>query len=107
MMLTGVRQHSADAPDPQPLGAVFNELQLVRVNVAGDDLPFSAYGNGCGKGLAPRRSADVLHPIALLGSGHHRHQMGGSILHHEPPLCKGRQALQISRTAHGEAVFEP
>ena len=107
MVLPCVGQHGTQAGDSQAFGPGVNQFQLVGMDVTGEDLPLPLHGNGGGKGFSAGGSAHILHPVAFFEPGHHRHQMGGGILDHKPPLRKGRQALQAPGTGHRETVGQP
>ena len=107
MLLPCVGQRRADAGDAQTLGAAVDELQLVGVDIAGEDLAPIPAVHGHGKGLAAGSGAHVQHPILLGRGGHGGHQTGGCVLHGESALPEGGQLLQIAGAADGKASRQP
>ena len=107
MLLPAVRQGGADGAEAQTLRAVFDEFQLVRVDVAGQDVAAVGHVHGQGEGLAAGGGADIQHPGVLVRGGGHGHQPRRRVLHGAASLGEGGQLLQITCAGDGEAALQP
>ena len=106
-MLPTIGLRHTNAFDSQSLRTLFQQLQLMGMDIAGDDLALILHVNGQREGLAAGCSTYVQHLGILCRCGDHRHQTGGSVLHHEAALREGRQTLQIAGGADLEAAGQP
>ena len=113
MLLPAVRQGGADGAEAQTLRAVFDELQLVRVDVAGQDVAAVGHVHGQGEGLATGGGADVQHPGVLVRGGGQGHQPRRRVLHGAATLREGGQGVQgelaeaLFCAGDGEASLQP
>ena len=107
VVLPPISQCRANGMKPQTSRTVLDQLQLVGMNIAGQDITLILHVNGQRKGFAARRGADVQHPVVALRSGHSGHQTGRGVLHREKPLPEGAEAFQIACTADLKAACHP
>ena len=107
MVLPAIGLSRANTGDPQTLSALFHQLQLMGMNIAGHDLPFIFHIHGKSKGFSAGCGANIQDPGLSIRGGHHSNKAGSSILHHKPALGKRRQALQITGPADFKAAGKP
>ena len=99
-----IGQRRAHDGNAQPRRAVFDELQLVGVDIAGQDVSPVAHLHRHSEGLAARCGAHVQHPVAGRRSRGHSRQPRRGVLHRAAPLRKGGQPLQVARTGDLKAA---
>ena len=107
MLLPTVCQRRGDGGEAKALGSLFNELQLMGMNVAGDDLAVVIAVDGDSEGLAAGCRANIQHVILFPALGYRRHQSGSGILHGEHTVTEQLHPLQIPCAADLKAALQP
>ena len=93
MLLPTVCQCSGNGGEAKALGALLNELQLMGMDIAGDDFAVVIAVDGDGKGLAAGGRANIQHVILFPALGYRGHQAGSGILHSEHTVAEQFHAL--------------
>ena len=107
MLLPTVCQRSGDGGEAKALSALLNELQLMGMDVAGDDLAVVITVDGDGEGLAAGCGTNVQYVVLFPALSYRRHQSGSGILHGEHTVAEQFHPLQIARTADLKAALQP
>ena len=107
VVLTRVGEQRAHAPDAEPLRPALDEPELMRIDVAREDLAAVLHVDREGEGLAARGGAHVEHAAAHPRRGDKRDKPRRRVLHHEASLAEGGELFEIARPRHEEAPGKP
>ena len=106
-MLRRVLQPCLQHRDPEALRALFDQRQLVRMDVAGEDASLIAHLHRRGEALAAGGRAGVQHLHPRLHAGGQRRQMRGRILNVDASVPEGIQPFEIPGSLSKAAVRQP